>query len=160
MGSRRSGGLVIGIGNADRGDDAAGLEVVRRLRGTLPEDMDLAEHGGEASALLAQLEDAERAFLVDACTSGAPAGTIRRLDAGVEPIPQEAFGVSTHGFGLAEAIELARTLGELPPQCIIYAIEGASFATGAPLSPEVADAVIKVADRLCAEIIGPQTTEV
>ena len=57
------------------------------------------------------------------------------------PLPRGALGMSTHGFGLAEALELARALGQLPRRCIVYAIEGASFETGAPLSPEVAAAV-------------------
>ena len=68
------------------------------------------------------------------------------------PLPQGAFGVSTHGFGLHEAIELARALGQLPSHCVVYAIEGASFETGAPQSPLVAGAVVEVASRLSAEI--------
>jgi hydrogenase maturation protease len=151
---------VIGIGNANRGDDAVGLEVAQHLRGTLPEDVEIAEQDGEAIALLQRFQGAEQTYLVDACASGAPAGIVRRYDVGVTPLPQEMFGVSTHGFGLAQAVELARALGDLPPRCVVYAIEGASFATGASLSPAVADAVIDVADRLYAEITEPETTKV
>lgn len=150
----RSRRVVIGIGNPDRGDDAAGRMVARLLRGVLPDDVSLIEHDGETAGLLAELDGAAEAFLVDASASGAPAGTVRRLDVAETPLPRAAFGVSSHGIGLAEAVELARTLGQLPQSCVVYAIEGSSFAVGAPLSPPVANAVADVAARLRAEIDG------
>jgi hydrogenase maturation protease len=152
MASLRTGCIVIGIGNPDRGDDAAGRAVARRLRGMLSAEIDVEEHGGEATALLARLEAADRAYLIDACSSSALAGTVRRFDVGEAPLPREAFAVSSHGLGLAEAIELGRTLGQLPSRCIVYAIEAASFRLGAPLSPRVAAAVSKVSCRVQAEI--------
>lgn len=144
--------IVLGVGNPDRGDDAAGRKVARLLRWMLPHDVEVSEHDGEATGLLARLEGAAAAFLVDACASEASAGTVRRFDVVATPLPQRMFGVSTHGFGLAEAIELARALGQLPPHCVVYAIEGSSFETGAPLSPQVQAAVADVARRMCDEI--------
>lgn len=144
--------IVLGIGNPDRGDDGAGRAVARRLRGALPEGVRVAEADGEAADLVARLEGTEAAFLVDACVSGAPAGTVRRLDAGRAPLPPDAFGLSSHGSGPAQAVELARALGALPARCVVYAIEGASFAPGAPLHPSVAEAVAAVAERLRAEV--------
>lgn len=144
--------IVLGIGNPDRGDDAAGRAVARRLRGAPPAGVAVAEADGEATAVLAQLEGAETAFLVDACLSGAPAGTVHRVDVASAPLPPDTFGLSTHGLGLSEAVELARALGRLPATCVVYAIEGASFDPGAPLSPAVAEAVEAVAGRLLAEL--------
>ncbi len=144
--------IVIGIGNPDRGDDAAGRAVVGLLRDAAPEGVELVEQDGEPTALLSRLEGAASAILVDACHSGAPAGTVRCFDVANEPLPRAFFGLSTHGFGLAEAVELARALGRLPAACRVYAIEGASFALGAPLSPPVAAAVVSVASRLRSEL--------
>lgn len=144
--------IVLGIGNPERGDDAVGRMVARHLRDTSPATIRIAEHDGEGTALLQELGGATVAFVVDASASGALPGTIRRFDVSGTPLPDLAFGLSTHGFGLAMAIELARTLGQLPERCIIYAIEGASFATGAPLSAAVQAAVPEVARRLLAEI--------
>jgi hydrogenase maturation protease len=154
MAEKRRTCIVLGVGNPDRGDDAAGRAVVRILRDTLPKDIEVAEHGGEATALLAWLQDAGAAFLIDASSSGAPPGTIRRFDAAAAPLPQSIFGLSTHGFGVGEAVELARALGQLPPRCIVYGIEGASFAAGAALSRPVEMAVADVAERLGGEISG------
>jgi hydrogenase maturation protease len=146
--------IVIGIGNPERGDDAAGRQVARLLHGKLPDGIELAEQDGEATALLAGLDGAASAILVDACASGAPAGTVRRFDLSAAALPHGAFGVSSHGLGLAEAVGLARALGQLPARCILYAIEGESFAIGASLSPSVGIAVADVAQRIHAELIG------
>lgn len=146
--------IVIGIGNLDRGDDAAGRRVARLLRRMLPDDIEVAEHDGEATALLARLDGVAAAFLVDACAAGAPVGTVRRFDLGETLLPQAAFGMSSHRLGLAEAVELARALGQLPPRCVVYAIEGGSFAVGAALSPALNAAVAEVARRLAAEIVS------
>jgi hydrogenase maturation protease len=144
--------IIIGVGNPDRGDDAAGREVARRLRGACAGDVDVAELDGEATALLAKLETAEAAFVIDACVSGAPPGTIRRVDVAETPLCGAAFGLSSHGFGLAEALALAATLGVLPRRCVVYAIEGRRFDIGAPVSDAVARAIEEVVERLRLEV--------
>ncbi len=144
--------LVIGIGNPDRGDDAAGRVVARLLRGTLPDDVDVLDQEGEATGLLACLDGARSAILVDASASAASPGTVRRFDVSTVPLASAGFAASTHGFGLADAVELARVLGQLPRRCIVYAIEGASFAIGDAMTPAVAAAARLVADRVREEI--------
>ena len=88
----------------------------------------------------------------------ASAGTVQRFDVVEAPLPQEAFSLSTHGFGLAEAIELGRALAQLPPRCIVYAIEAESFRPGEPLSPPVSAAIGEVSRRVKAEIEGADTS--
>ena len=136
--------IVIGIGNPERGDDAAGRAVARRLRGMAPAGVEVLDQDGEATALLARLDQADCAILVDASFSGAAPGTVRRFDVATELLPTSGFAASTHGFGLLEAIELARSLGQLPATCIVFAIEGASYALGDALTPEVEQAVSRV----------------
>jgi hydrogenase maturation protease len=144
--------LIIGIGNPDRGDDAIGREVVRRLLGRLPAGVEALHHPGEATALLHCLQEAEVAFLVDAAVSGVEPGTVRRFDAAERALPSGLADVSSHGFGLAQALELARALGSVPRRCIVYAIEGRQFEPGTPLSPETAHAAAGVADRILDEL--------
>jgi hydrogenase maturation protease len=146
--------IVLGIGNPDRGDDGVGRRAARLLRRMAPDDVEVAEQDGEATALMTRLDGATAAYLIDACASGAPAGTVHRFDVSAAPLPQNLFGLSTHGLGLAEAIELARALCQLPARCIVYAIEGECFDLGAPLSPPVSAAVAEVLRRVGSEIIG------
>jgi hydrogenase maturation protease len=144
--------IVLGIGNIERGDDGAGRAVVRLLRHMLSAPAEIVEQDGEATALLAKLDGVSTAYLIDACVSNAPAGTVHRIDANNAPLPQASSDLSTHGFGLAAAIELGRALGRLPPRTIVYAIEAESFEAGAPLSRPVAAATVIVADRIRSEI--------
>lgn len=144
---------MICVGNAFRGDDGAGLEVAKLLRGALPDGVELLEREGEPTGLIDAFEGAEALWLVDAVSSGgAPGGTVHRLDAGEQELPAGLFRASTHAFGVAEAVELARALGRLPPRTIVYGIEGARFDAGEELSPETAAAVPEVAEAVRTEV--------
>ena len=143
---------VVCVGNRWRSDDAAGLEVAGRLEGALPPAVELLEHEGEPTALIDAWGDAGSLWLVDAVSSGAEAGTVHRLDASEHELPAELFRASTHHVGLAEAVELARALGRLPSQTIVFGIEGGSFAVGDGLTPAVAAAVERVAQAVREEV--------
>ena len=142
---------IIGIGHPDRGDDAVGRIVAARLRREAPGHAEVIETDGEAARLLDLFEGVDDVIVIDAGLSGAVPGTIHRLDATAAPLPRPMFATSSHG--LAESIELARTLGSLPKRCIVFAIEAASFDLGAPLSKPVAAAVERVIARVLDELI-------
>jgi hypothetical protein len=55
------------------------------------------------------------------------------------------FRRAAHRFGVADAVELGRILDRLPPRVTIYGVVGARFEAGAPISPEVAAAVERLA---------------
>ena len=67
-------------------------------------------------------------------------------------LPRDVTLVSSHAFGLPEALALARALGLLPREVVIYAVEGTCFDHGAALGEAVAAAVEEVADRVVAEV--------
>ena len=148
--ARLSDTLVIGLGNSWRGDDGAGPAVARGLLDTVRARVRVYE--GEPVGLIEEWTGADAVVVVDAVSSGAPAGTIHRLDPRSEPIPAALSQGSTHAFGLAETIELARTLGRLPPRLTVYGIEGERFTAGEELSPAVARAVEEVRSELCERL--------
>ena len=134
---------VIGLGNEWRGDDGVGIEVARRLGGRVLE--------GEPIALVDALDGEDEVVLVDAVSSGAAPGTLFRFEAGSEPLPAPLFGASsTHALGLAEAVELSRSLGRLPQRVVVYGIEGESFAFGQGLSETVAAAAARLVEEVAA----------
>ncbi|HVB38238.1 MAG TPA: hydrogenase maturation protease, partial [Vicinamibacterales bacterium] len=132
--------LVIGVGNPLRGDDGVGREVARRVRAAAGPAVTVIEEEGDGARLLEAWAGAGTAILIDATASGAAPGTVRRFDATRQPLPGAAFRLSTHAFGLFDAIELARAIGGLPTALVVYGIEGEVFETGAPLSGAVAAA--------------------
>lgn len=146
------GTLIIGCGNPDRGDDAAGLLVARRLRAM---GVDAQEQSGEALALMESWrtagEDDQEVILVDAVVTGAAPGTITIWDARTAPVVGDFFRCSTHAFGVAEAVKLARILDLLPPNLLIYGIEAKRFDVGSEPTAEVLAAVEQVAGRIALE---------
>ena len=144
--------VVIGVGNSLRGDDAAGLEAVRRLRTRAERAGGVREQEGETLGLIEQWEGATAVVLVDATHSGSPPGTIHRLDASSTALPaQLRSSSSTHAVGIGEAIELARSLDRLPRRVVLYGVEGRSFGTGAGLSDEVRAAIPALAAAVVSE---------
>jgi hydrogenase maturation protease len=142
--------LIIGIGNADRGDDAVGRVVAERLAADPLGGARVVETDGEVARLLSLLE-ADAVVIVDAASSNDPAGTVHRFDAAGAAIPAAMFSMSTHAMGLAECLELARALGRMPARCVVYAVSAARFDIGTPLSAEVAAVVDHVAARIREE---------
>lgn len=146
--------VVIGIGNELRGDDGAGLEAAKRVRDCeLPTSITVHLHEGDAVGLLSLWEGADAALLVDAVRSGAPPGTIHRLDASHAALPSPLRRASTHTLGIAEAIELARTLGTLPPTIRVYGVEGHQFKAGAALTDGIAAALDALVPELRIEAL-------
>ncbi len=140
--------LVIGLGNRFRRDDFAGIEAVRRLNENDAPGLKRLELSGEGTSLMDAWEGHDRVILIDAVNSSAPAGTFRRLNVGKDPVPANYFSCSTHNFGVAEAIELSRSLDRLPDQIEVYGIEGKDFNPGEGLSPEVEEAVKRVVEEI------------
>ena len=146
--------VVIGIGNSLRCDDAAGLEVARALRARAAErGIAVREHEGETLALLDAWHGARAVVLADAVHSGAAPGTVHRIDASCEALPDRfRSSSSTHAVGLADAIELARALGRLPSRVVVFGVEGRRFAAGSRVSREVRAAIEPLAERVLEEM--------
>ncbi|MDJ0673832.1 MAG: hydrogenase maturation protease [Calothrix sp. MO_167.B42] len=145
--------LLIGVGNKFRQDDAIGLVIVEKLHNQLPPEIKIMEASGEGVALMELWQNATTVYLFDAVISGAEVGKIHRIDATIETVPKKFFSYSTHAFSVAEAVELARTLNQLPPKLIIYGVEGKNFAHGVGLSVQVEEAVEEVLQQVCVELL-------
>ena len=148
--------LLIGIGNELRGDDGAGIAAVRMLRAAAEADgIEVLEEQGDVTALLDAWAGCDGVVLVDTMRSGAPPGTLLRLDASEEPLPERLRGSSsTHLVGLAETIELARALDRLPARVVLHAVEGRGFAAGVDLGADVRSGLAALAAAALAEARG------
>jgi len=147
--------LVIGLGNENRGDDAVGLIISRRLGEKLPSNVVIAEETGDGSRLMELWKGFDFVVLADAVKSGAEPGTIHEFDALTRPLPTGLFreGYSTHTFGIPHAIELARAINELPRRLLVCGIEGECFDQGAPVSPAIERAAQQLIELLTFEIL-------
>jgi len=137
------------LGNRFRGDDAVGLLVADRLRAA---GVDVQECEDEPTRLLDTWAGLDLLVLVDAVRSGAPPGTVHRVDASAGKLPDDISLTSSHAFGVAQTIELAGALGRLPAKVVVLGVEGASFAAGTAVAPAVAAAVDGVVAQVLREL--------
>ena len=146
--------LVIGVGSPF-GDDRVGWEVVAAVRMALrsaPAPVRTLACDRPGAALLEALEGVKHAVIVDAARAGdCPPGSLRWLDGrGLEG----ERAASSHGFGLAEALALARALGDAPRRVDVLAIAAVRFE-GDALSEPVR-AAVPLAARAVLERIDAQ----
>jgi hydrogenase maturation protease len=108
---------------------------------------------GELGALLEALQGRARVVAIDAAAGQGAAGRVHRFDASRRALPAVLAAGSTHGLGLAAALELLRVQGRLPAQVVVYAIEGAAYDVGGELAPAVERAVREV-EKLVRRELG------
>jgi hydrogenase maturation protease len=143
--------LVLGVGRSDRGDDAVGPAVAARAVELVPPGVTVVERV-EPAGLIDAWAGAGLVVVTDAVRSGEPPGTVHVLHACHGPLPVRTGAGGTHGLGLAEVIELGRTLQRLPSGLVVVGVEAQQFGLGAPMSPQV-KASVELAARAVAEVI-------
>jgi hydrogenase maturation protease len=144
--------LVIGIGNPDCGDDAVGPMVARLLDGRVPPGVTVLARAADMLGLIEDWDGRDGVVLIDAAALVTEAGTTHRIDLLQDPLPRDLALASTHAFGVADSVALARALNRLPGQLIVYAVEGGVFEPGAEPSPAVVASAGVVARRVAAEL--------
>ncbi|MEJ2058977.1 MAG: hydrogenase maturation protease [Acidihalobacter sp.] len=116
---------VIGIGSP-YGDDQVGWRVIDALTANATWTAYAADCAALACdrpgmALLSHLDGAQGAVLIDAVCSDAAQGTLLQLDP--QTTITEPDSLSSHGFGVSQALALGRELGTLPDHFALLGIE-------------------------------------
>jgi hydrogenase maturation protease len=140
--------LLIGIGNEYRSDDGVGVHIAQKIRDKHLATVTVKQESGEGTALMEAWQGFESVILVDALSSASKPGTLMTFDVQEGPVPASFFHSSTHAFGVAEAIELARVMHTLPPRLTLYGIEGVSFEAGIRLSRIVEESAKIVIEQI------------
>jgi hydrogenase maturation protease len=139
------------MGNARRGDDAAGLLVAEAVARRAPGGVTVIGHEGDGAELMGLWEGFDRVIVVDAMRSGSSPGSVRCIQAHAETVAPDTFHYSSHAFGLAEGIETARAIGALPGTLLVYGIEGTDFGMGSDCTRPVVAVIPSLADRILGE---------
>jgi hydrogenase maturation protease len=141
-----------------RRDDGAGWAVADAVAAAGIPGVLVVRQSGEGGALLESWRGMREVHVVDAVSARGAPGEILRIEAHREHVPADLFRYSTHAFAVAEAVELARALDELPPCVVLHGIQGSHFASGEGLSGPVAASVVEVAAMIEAELAGGAMT--
>lgn len=130
--------LVVGLGNPILGDDGIGWRVAEAVRSACDDpDVEILCLSLGGLALMEHLAGYHRCLIVDAMTTGAPAGTLHRMSAREMDELSIQHTASVHDMSLAAALSFGRQLGLLLPEEIqIVGVEALpEFEFGERLSP-------------------------
>jgi len=141
--------LIVGCGNPAAGDDSAGVEIVRRLGELGGCGFDLRAETSPGVDLLDVFSLADIILFVDAVAGGRVPGTLYLTSLPSTELEPRALGaLSSHGWGLDEALKLARALGRPSPRLFLLGIEAGTVAQGAQRSTAVEQAIALIIERI------------
>ena len=145
--------IVLGLGNALRGDDGIGPAVIEWLdRQDLPPGVEPIDGGTSGLDIVSILMGRERAFIVDAANFGRAPGEWVRFTPDVAQLKGNDATLSLHSAGFADALALGAALNVLPPSIVIYGVQPQSLDWSPRLSDVVQAAVAEVGQAILAEI--------
>jgi hydrogenase maturation protease len=142
----------MGIGSP-AGDDQAGWLTIDALAASgvhAGADVIIEKLDRPGANLITLLENASWVILVDAMQSNGKAGEIRNFD--LEDWAAYSHGLSSHGFGVLDALSLARELGNLPFRLDLYGIEIGSASPGAAPGAPILAAAQRLARIIATEL--------
>lgn len=144
--------LVAGVGNIFFGDDAFGVEVVRRLAMRAPRaGLDAIDFGiGGLQLAFELLEPRALVVIADAVPRGGVPGTLYRLAPDLAP---DQVSASPHGMTLPLVFAQVRAMGGTLPPIVIVGCEPADTGERIGLSAGV-ERAIEPAIELIEELVG------
>jgi hydrogenase maturation protease len=155
--------LVAGVGNIFLGDDAWGVEVVRRLRThEVPNGVHVEDFGIRGVHLAYEiLNGYDTVILVDAAPRGEAPGTVyvMEIDATATAATSNDFGetgagvMDAHRMDPASVVALVGSLGGAVGRLLLVGCEPEGVEEGAELSEAVLGAVDKAIETI-QELIG------
>jgi hydrogenase maturation protease len=157
--------LVAGIGNIFLGDDAFGVEVVRRMAGLkLPAGVRVSDFGIRGFDLAYALQDGyETTILVDACPHGQPPGTLYVIAPDLKVLddpeaPQAA--IEAHAMNPMNVLRMARAMNIDLKNVLLVGCEPETFGgedgqmgLSAPVEAAV-DEAVKLVESLVNRILN------
>lgn len=136
--------LVAGVGNIFLGDDAFGVEVVKRLSTVdLPDQVRVADYGIRGMHLAYDLAGTtpELTIIVDATTQGDPPGTVHVIDLAPPSTIEDESLIDAHGMQPDVVLRLVQLLGATPGRVLLVGCEPETLTERMGLSPAVKQAV-------------------
>lgn len=144
---------ILGIGSFS-GADQVGLLVIKRIKAKLQdhpanEEVDIDFYDRPGMHLIELIKEAEIVHLIDAMMSAREEGFIHRYT-DINVFQAINHSLSSHGYGVAEALQLAKVMGSLPNQLVIHGVE---ISKEKKLTPNIIQACTLIAEQIIAEVL-------
>jgi hydrogenase maturation protease len=150
--------LIAGVGNIFLGDDAFGVEVIKRLgERSLPERVVVKDFGIRSYDLAyALMEDWDLAILVDALPRGGTPGTLYTLEPQLPDSREMPPVLDAHSMDPVAVLQLVSALGGRCPHLVVVGCEPATveedaegnFGLSAPVAAALDEAVRVIEDLI------------
>ena len=152
--------LIIGVGNPYRCDDGIGPAIIETLRIKPDASFVVVDGGTDGLALLDLIGEYDRAIIIDAVQMLESPGTVKLFTLAEAKIKVTSDGLSTHGFGLAQMLQLVERLG-IKTTIKIIGIQPKHLGFGEHLSAEVQQQIPEILhlieqEKLCATQSQPK----
>lgn len=156
--------LIAGVGNIFLGDDAFGVEVVRRLSGRkLPQGVRVVDFGIRGFDLgYALMDGQDVTILIDATARGGEPGTIYTIEPDlneIENLNAAETAVETHGMNPMKVLAMVKAMGTNLKRILLVGCEPATFGPeeglmglSTPVEAAVGEAV-SIVESLVSKII-------
>ena len=142
---------VIGLGNCYRRDDGVGVVAAIAMDDLAWPNVVVTTGIAEPIGLLEAWTGARLAVIIDAAVvDTAEPGRIHRYR--LDEVPSQPDGLSSHSVDIGRTRALARALGRVPDEVVVFAVEAADTGSGDGLTPRVARAVPVLVGMVSAEI--------
>ena len=137
--------LVLGLGNMLLRDDGVGLELLKRLELSCPDDerLEFIDGGTRGLALTRYLAGRRALLILDAVALGAAPGEVHHVADAHKKAPPP--GAGAHEGNAGEFLAAAELLGERPEIVTVVGVEPAELRTGVGLSDPVLRALPRAA---------------
>lgn len=133
------------------GDEGIGIRIVEELEKNqdLPPHVSLLDGGTAGYAIIDYMKGYDKVIIVDAVKGGKEPGSLYRL-VYEDIIHRQDLKLSGHQIDLAEVLQLAQKLGELP-ETVIIGVEPFNIDYGMELSEEVRNVTASVVQNVLNE---------
>ena len=128
--------VVAGLGNPLMSDEGIGIRLVSRLSDFSEEypEVDFVDAGTGGMSLLYLFENRVKVILIDCANMGEQPGTIKRFTPEHVESVKELAHQSLHEQDLMKIIDMARMLGQLPKEIVIFGIQPENVSLGQTIS--------------------------
>jgi len=146
--------VVLGLGNPLMADEGIGVYLIERLMESAAEypAVDFVDAGTGGLSILHHIEGRHKAIVIDCAFMDEPPGVIRRF------MPEEVQSTkvlahqSLHEADLMRIIAMARQLGQVPGQIVIFGIQPERVEPGQVLSQMLVERIDEYISMILHEL--------
>lgn len=129
--------LVVGVGNEMRGDDGVGILLAKRIASIGLPSVSVKTLQGDMTELYYIWQDADVVIILDAIDAHLQPGEWCLLTESTVATVKQISHQSTHSISLIQTLEIARTLGMMPPKFYFIGVQIENVDVGKQLSKRV-----------------------